>query len=188
MAKQKHGSSGWVGGYVLGFVSVALIFYVVWQISGREAPQPANSPAAAPAAAPAAVAPPTRAPAEDHDHAALEAAIAKVPRVTAEELKVMLDKDEAIVIDVRNASDYVDGHIPGALQIPLSFVEGEIPWFPRDKKIVTYCTCPAEETSGQAVLILQRGGLNNAAALVGGLDTWRARGFNVETGMPEMTE
>jgi rhodanese-related sulfurtransferase len=184
MAKQKRGNNNWIGGYVLGVVSVALIFYVVWQISGREAPQQA----AAPTGATAPVAPPPGAPPDDHDHAALEAEIAKTPRITAEELKALLDKDEAIVIDVRNVEDFVDGHIPGALQIPLSFVEGEIPWFPRDKKIVTYCTCPAEETSGHAVLILQRGGLTNAAALVGGLDTWRARGFQVDTGMPQMPE
>lgn len=181
MAKQKRGNS-WIGGYVLGVVSVALIFYVVWQISGRQTPQPA---AASGGVAPAPAARPAPPPPDDHDHAALEAEIAKVPRVTVEELKAMLDKGEAVVIDVRTAQDFTDGHIPGALQIPLSFVEGEIPWFPKDKKIVTYCSCPAEETSGQAVLILQRGGLNNSAALVGGIDTWRARGFPIETGMPK---
>jgi len=179
MSKQNKGNFGWVGGYVLGVVSVALIFYVVWQISGRQAP-----PQAASAPAPA-VAPP---PAADDDHAALEAAIEKVPRVTAEELKAMLDKGEAVVIDVRSAEDYKAEHLPNAMQIPLSYVEGEIPWFPRDKKIVTYCSCPAEETSGHAVLILQQGGLSNSAALLGGIDTWRAKGFQIDTGMPTPTQ
>jgi rhodanese-related sulfurtransferase len=180
MSKQKRGNFGWVGGYVLGFVSVILIFFVVWQISRLES-QPAPAAAAAAAAAPQ--------PAfDDHDHAALEAAIEKVPRVTAEELNRLMEKGEAVVIDVRNVEDFVDEHIPGALQIPVSFVESQIPYFPRDKTIVTYCACPAEETSGHAVLILERGGLSNAAALVGGIDTWRARGFPTEAGLPKKPE
>lgn len=179
MSKQKRGNFGWVGGYVLGVVSVALIFYVVWQISGRQPSQPAATSVSAP------VAPPPSAPPDDHDHAALEAEIAKTPRITVEELDALMKKNQAVVIDVRNVEDYADSHIPGALQIPLSFVEGEIPWFPRDKKLVTYCSCPAEETSGLAVLMLQRGGLTNSAALVGGIDTWRARGYPIETGMPK---
>jgi rhodanese-related sulfurtransferase len=178
MAKQNGRGFGWLGGYVLGFISVALIFYVVWQLSARQQPSP---PTALGQVAPPALA-------DDHDHAALEAEIAKVPRVTAEELKELMDRGEAVAIDVRAVNDYADGHLPGALQIPLSFVEGEIPWFPRDKKLVPYCSCPAEETSGQAVLILQKGGLTNSAALVGGIDTWRARGYPIETGMPEKVE
>lgn len=180
MSKQKRGGFGWVGGYVLGFVSVILIFWVVWQIS-RPAAQPASGSTPPPQAA-------VPAPADDHDHAALEAEIAKVPRVTAEELKGMMDRGEAVVIDVRNVDDFAYEHIPGALQIPVSFVESQIPYFPRDRKIVTYCACPAEETSGHAVLIMQRGGLANVAALVGGLDTWRARGFPTESGLPKKPE
>ncbi len=180
MAK-KSGGSGWVGGYVLGFISVLLIFFVVWQISGRKPEAPAAA-TTAPAAVPV---PPVAAPADDHDHAALEAEIAKTPRITVEELKALMDAGDVAVVDVRHQNDFMDAHLPGAMQIPLSFIEGEIPYFPRDKKIVTYCSCPAEETSGHAVLMMQRGGLTDVAALVGGIDTWRARGYPIETGMPE---
>lgn len=187
MANQKRGNFGWLGGYALGVVSVALIFYVVWHLAGRGNPPQQQAAVAAPAQ-PAAARPSAMPPADDHDHAALEAEIAKTPRITVEELKALMDQGEAVVIDVRNVEDFVDAHLPGALQIPLSFVESQIPWFPRDKKIVTYCSCPAEETSGHAVLILQKGGLPNAAALVGGIDTWRARGYPIETGMPKKVQ
>ncbi len=79
---------------------------------------------------------------------------------------------------------YIEGHIPGAWQMPLQFVEGEISYMPKDKKIVTYCACPAEETSGRAVLILQKGGLENVAALQGGIDLWREMKLPLEKGLP----
>lgn len=63
-----------------------------------------------------------------------------IPRVTAEELKAKLADGSAIVLDVRAQDAYIAGHIPGALQIPIEFVQGEIPWFPKDKLIVSYCT------------------------------------------------
>ena len=47
---------------------------------------------------------------------------------------------------------------------------------------MTYCTCPAEESSGQAVEILQHAGITEAAALQGGLAAWRKAGYPVESG------
>jgi rhodanese-related sulfurtransferase len=51
---------------------------------------------------------------------------------------------------------------------------------PREKLIVTYCACKHEGLSGHAVQELQKQGIENSAALVGGLDAWRAAGLPVE--------
>ncbi len=169
------GQMNWVLGFVLGAAVVGTIWIAV-----RRSPAPPQqavmpAPAAAPQQQPAAAPPMPE----------ISPEVANAPRISAEELKAKLDKGEAVTIDVRTIDDFTAGHIPGALQIPLQYVQGEIPWFPKDKMLVTYCTCPAEETSGQAVLILQQGGLKNAAALKGGLDHWRALGFTVEAGRPQ---
>lgn len=66
--------------------------------------------------------------------------VAAAERISVVEAKRLIDIGEAVVIDVRNVEDYKAGHIPGSLQIPLAYVQGEIPWFPPDKKLVTYCT------------------------------------------------
>jgi hydroxyacylglutathione hydrolase len=44
------------------------------------------------------------------------------------------------IIDVRDADSYRDRHIPGAMHIPLAYIQGEIPYLPKDKPIVAYCT------------------------------------------------
>ena len=44
------------------------------------------------------------------------------------------------VIDVRDAQSYVNAHIPGSLHIPMARIDGEVPYLPKGKPIVTYCT------------------------------------------------
>jgi 3-mercaptopyruvate sulfurtransferase SseA len=61
-------------------------------------------------------------------------------RVTVAELKDLLAKNEAIVIDVRNQTSYDAGHIRGARLIPETDVVGHASELPRDKFIVTYCS------------------------------------------------
>jgi hypothetical protein len=63
---------------------------------------------------------------------------ATVPRITPADLQQR--QASVTLIDVRHADNYTFAHIPGALHIPLSFIEQEAPYLPKDKPIVTYCT------------------------------------------------
>jgi 3-mercaptopyruvate sulfurtransferase SseA len=61
-------------------------------------------------------------------------------RVTTAELKDMLDRNEAVVIDVRNQASYDAGHIRGAKLIPEAELTNHLAELPKDKLIVTYCS------------------------------------------------
>ena len=61
-------------------------------------------------------------------------------RVTVAELKELLAKNEAIVVDVRNQSSFDIGHIRGARLIPEAEVINHADELPRNKLIVTYCS------------------------------------------------
>ena len=61
-------------------------------------------------------------------------------RVTVAELKDLLDKNQAVVIDVRNQASYDAGHIRGAKLIPEAEVVSHLSELPKDKLIVTYCS------------------------------------------------
>lgn len=63
-----------------------------------------------------------------------------VPRIPLTDAKQKIDSGSVTLIDVRDADSYIAGHIPGAIQIPLARIEGEIPYLPRTKPILTYCT------------------------------------------------
>jgi len=64
---------------------------------------------------------------------------AGVARIDAPELRAQLERDAVTLLDVRDSDSYIAGHIAGALHIPLSRVEGEIPYLPKEKPIVAYC-------------------------------------------------
>lgn len=61
-------------------------------------------------------------------------------RVTLAELKDLLAKDEAVVIDVRNEASYNSAHIKGSKLIPEAEVVKRSDELPKDKLIVTYCS------------------------------------------------
>ncbi len=61
-------------------------------------------------------------------------------RITTSELQALLDKGQAVVIDVRNQASYDQGHIRGARLIPSSEIADRTGELPKDKTIVTYCS------------------------------------------------
>jgi len=63
-----------------------------------------------------------------------------VRRVTTVELKTLLEEGQAVVIDVRNQSQFEQGHIRGSKLIPSNEILNHISELPRDKMIVTYCS------------------------------------------------
>src|SRR4051812_10651425 len=63
-----------------------------------------------------------------------------VRRVTTVELRDMLDKGTAIVIDTRGADSYKQNHIKGSISVPVDQVANRVGELPRDKTIVAYCS------------------------------------------------
>ena len=63
-----------------------------------------------------------------------------VKRIAAEDLREKLKTGAVTVIDTRTASAFATGHIPGALNIPMSSVEANLDRIPKGREIVTYCT------------------------------------------------
>ena len=64
---------------------------------------------------------------------------ASVPRISGEELKKLVEEGRAVVVDVRGADAYAEGHLRGAVSIPLDEVVARAKELPQDKVIVTYC-------------------------------------------------
>ncbi|HXH06186.1 MAG TPA: rhodanese-like domain-containing protein [Vicinamibacterales bacterium] len=62
-------------------------------------------------------------------------------RISFDEFKRLYDRGAVLVVDVRSREAYDEGHIPGALSVPLDDLEAQIDRLARDKRaIVTYCS------------------------------------------------
>lgn len=69
----------------------------------------------------------------------MEAAYRATPyqEVGPEEAKALLE--EAFVVDVREAWEYGEGHVPGAVNIPLSTLPQRLAELPKDRPILLVC-------------------------------------------------
>ena len=85
------------------------------------------------------------------------------------------------VIDVRPREEYLAGHIPGAVSLPLADLKKRVPDLPKGRDIVAYCRGPYCVMALDAVDLLRRKGFR-AHRLELGVPEWRAQGWRVETG------
>jgi len=104
--------------------------------------------------------------------------------IGAAELLQRLVEDTIILLDVRPAEEYVAGHLPDALSIPVSELEARLLELPQDKEIVAYCRGPYCVFADEAVTLLRANGYS-ARRLEQGLPDWRALGLPVESGKGE---
>ncbi len=99
--------------------------------------------------------------------------------IMAKDLLGRARKGLVTVLDVRPAEEYRAGHLPGAVNIPLSELEGQLSKLPRSKEVVAYCRGPYCVLAFEAVARLRKKGLK-ARRLEDGLPEWRRRGLPVE--------
>jgi rhodanese-related sulfurtransferase len=110
-------------------------------------------------------------------------------RIALEELHQLQADEPVYLIDVRNPQAYADGHIAGAVSIPLDTIDGKVKELRElERPIVTYCRCYEEATSLVAAQRLGRYGIDGARARGGGYDAWAGGGGAVETGTPAAPE
>jgi len=94
------------------------------------------------------------------------------------DLKMMISekKDDFIIVDVRDASEYKEGHIPGAINIPSETFAAGSGVLPKEKKIIVYCNTGSRSYLAYKKLIqLAYPNINQAL-----LASWKEAGFAVE--------
>ena len=101
--------------------------------------------------------------------------------VDNEELVRRVRAGEVTVIDVRPHEEYVAGHIPGAISVPLADLPKRLRDLRKRRDIVAYCRGPYCVMSLDAVDLLRRKGFR-AQRLEHGVVEWRAQGWRVDTG------
>lgn len=84
----------------------------------------------------------------------------------------------AILLDVREPSEWQSGHAPGARHIPLGQLSHRTGELPKDREIVAVCR--SGNRSSVAAGLLRRAGFAQVKNLRGGMIAWAKQGLPVE--------
>ena len=86
----------------------------------------------------------------------------------------------ALIIDVRETDEYVHGHVPHAVSIPLSTLQDRVDEFRHDGTV--YVICQAGGRSMRACQFLADFDIDNLVNIAGGTSGWISSGNAVVTG------
>ncbi len=104
-----------------------------------------------------------------------------IDQITTDQLHDRMASTDVTLLDVREVNEFREGHVPGAINIPLSLVPVRIHELPAGGDLVVICR--SGNRSQQACMWLANQG-HTASNVAGGTMSWISSGRPVETGVP----
>ena len=98
--------------------------------------------------------------------------------------KALYDTGIVLFVDARSVVDYFDGHIKGAISLPVGQYDEQIDAFLElndlDRPIVTYCSGRTCEDSHHLAQLLMERGYMNISVMIDGFPGWQAEGYPID--------
>jgi rhodanese-related sulfurtransferase/uncharacterized membrane protein YphA (DoxX/SURF4 family) len=105
----------------------------------------------------------------------------QVKIISVAEVKALLDsKADFVLVDVRAEQDYKEGHVPGAISIPLHLIKDRAGELPKNKDIVVYCESNQCGSSRAAVQQLLDLGFSRVSDMKDGIWGWEGAGYQTQ--------
>ena len=87
------------------------------------------------------------------------------------------ERDDVLLLDVREQWEYDEAHIPGVTLLPMGEVPGRLDEIPTDQTVIV--TCRSGNRSGQVADFLRQNGFDNVHNMSGGIVAWEQAGYDV---------
>jgi len=92
----------------------------------------------------------------------------------------LINRRDAIVLDVREPAEYAAGHLPHARHIPLGQLASRIKELDKFKERPIVITCASGNRSGSALGVLKKNGFKEVVNLKGGIAAWQQASLPLE--------
>jgi rhodanese-related sulfurtransferase len=92
----------------------------------------------------------------------------------------LINRRDAVILDVREVADYTAGHLPNAKHIPLAQLESRLKELEKFKERPIVITCASGNRSGSALSLLKKNGFKEPVNLKGGIASWQQAGLPLE--------
>ena len=101
------------------------------------------------------------------------------PHVDTARATQLINREDALMIDVREPGEYGAGHILGARNVPLARIDAKSDLSKKkDRPLIVYCD--TGNRAGKAAAALRGQGYTQVVSLSGGLAAWQQAGLPVE--------
>lgn len=92
----------------------------------------------------------------------------------------LINRRDAVVLDVREPAEYAAGHLPNARHIPLGQLGSRLKELEKFKERPIVITCASGSRSGSALGLLRKNGFKEAVNLKGGVAAWQQASLPLE--------
>ena len=103
-----------------------------------------------------------------------------ITEISAAEARKQVEGGEAVLIDVREESDWHEGHAKGAKHLARGVIELDIEEQIPDLKKPIICYCGGGSRSALVAESLQKMGYENVRSMAGGLRAWKEEALSTE--------
>lgn len=103
-----------------------------------------------------------------------------IKQVGPQEAVMLFNYQDALILDVREQSEWVDGHIAKARHIPLGQLKNRLGDLEKHKGKAIVAVCRSGNRSGHACRVLKSAGFDNLHNLAGGMQAWEQAGLPKE--------
>ena len=93
-------------------------------------------------------------------------------KISCQTLISMSNKDQVLIIDIRDSASFDSGHITASKNIPSSEISRRLNEIKKDDKFIVL-VCDMGSVSPNAGEILKKEGFENICILKGGINQWR---------------
>lgn len=104
----------------------------------------------------------------------------KVELISPKESSVMYAEKKAVIVDVREDSEWNEQHIPGAIHIPLAQLNERLPELKQFKDSSVITQCKKGGRSAKALDVLKSAGFSKVYSMDGGIMAWDDAGLKTE--------
>ena len=94
--------------------------------------------------------------------------------ISSQQLVNLVNQQKAVVLDVRDTSEYSAGHITDAINIPHSSLQSRLKEIEKFKERPVVIVCKMGQHAGSMGTMLKKAGFRNVSRLRGGLSAWQA--------------
>lgn len=98
------------------------------------------------------------------------------------EATLLINREDALVLDVREPSEFVTAHISGAKNIPLAKLAERVSELESHKDRTIVICCAAGSRSTSACNLLAKQGFTKVVSLSGGINAWASAGMPTKKG------